>query len=292
MTDLQRGLDTVDQWFLPSDGFDLYVREIGSGPPVIAVHGGPGVEHSELVEPLLPLTERHRVLWYDQRGSIRSPYSDLDQLESITFDAHVGDLIRLAEEVGPASVVAHSYGTLIMMTALRRRPELFRSIVLTGAIPATGFNLAGRDRWNAERGGLAAARIAELGLDRDDLSARESQLRWRIGFAAFNAVAEDAWLTLRWPGRSWNRQDVAHLGDRGCPETFDYTVDLVSHPHPVTVIMGDSDYADLGLDTWRSICAAHPSLGLRVLERCGHSPWYDRPELFRTELLAAFAQPA
>lgn len=288
MTELQRGLGTVDQWFLPSDGFDLYVREAGTGDPVIIVHGGPGVEHSELVEPMSPLTERHRVLWYDQRGSLRSPFNGEEQRESITFDAHVGDLIRLAEEVGPASVVAHSYGTMIMMAALRLRPELFRSIVLTGAIPATGFNLEGRDRWNAERRGLADAKIAELGLDRNDLTPREAQVRWRIGFAAFNAVAEDAWLTLRWPGRSWYRADVAELGDRGCPETFDYTDELAGHDHPVTVIMGDSDYADLGLDTWRTICADHPQVALRVLKRCGHSPWYDRPDLFRTELLAAF----
>ncbi len=56
------------------------------------VHGGPGVEHSELIEPMSVLTEDHRVLWYDQRGSVRSPYSSPEQLESITFDAHVSDL--------------------------------------------------------------------------------------------------------------------------------------------------------------------------------------------------------
>lgn len=289
MTDLQRGLDTIDEWYLPSDGFDLYVREAGSGPSVIVVHGGPGVEHSELVAPMSPLTATRRVVWYDQRGSIRSPYASPEQLESITFDAHVADLIRIAEEVGPASVVAHSFGTVITMAALRRRPEVFRSIVLTGAIPATGFQVTGRDKWNEQRQHVAKARIAALGLDRDDLSAREMQLRWRIGFAASNAVADDAWLTIRWPGRSWYRAEVAERSARDCPEKFDFTSDLIVHDHPVAVIIGDSDYADLGAVAWRSICADHPRIRLRVLPQCGHNPWYDRPEDFRTELLSAFS---
>ncbi len=184
-------------------------------------------------------------------------------------------------------MVAHSFGTVITMAALRERSDLFRSIILTGAIPATGFDLEGRTAWNDERQRLAEARIAELGLDRDDLSAREHQLKWRIGFAAHNAVAEDAWQRITWPGRSWYRVEVAERSARGCPETFDYTADLSGHGHPVTVIIGDSDYADLGAAAWRSICSAEPRIGLRVIEGCGHSPWYDRPEEFRAELLCA-----
>ncbi|MDN5727379.1 MAG: alpha/beta hydrolase [Propionibacteriales bacterium] len=289
MTELEAGLATIDQWFLTADdGFDLWVREGGAGDPVVAVHGGFGIEHSELVEPLTVLTETHRVHWYDQRGSIRSPGSSSEQLESITFDAHVTDLIMLAEEVGPTILVAHSIGTLIAMAALRRRPDLFREMVLVGAIPATGFSQSLKGQaWLAQRERQAEALISRLGLDSADLGPREAQLKWRILFASGNAAADDAWRTIRWPGRTWYRTEVADLSDRGVPESFDFTPELSGHARPVTVIIGDTDYIDFGAEAWQDIAAITPNVTLRIIDQCGHNPWYDRPEAFRDELLTA-----
>ncbi len=51
-----------------SDGGSLFVQELGSGFPVIVLHGGPGMDHTMFRPYLDPLAEDFRVLYVDQRG--------------------------------------------------------------------------------------------------------------------------------------------------------------------------------------------------------------------------------
>jgi proline iminopeptidase len=50
----------------------LFTREIGSGPPIIVVHGGPDFDHAYLLPELDRLAGRARLVYYDQRGRGRS----------------------------------------------------------------------------------------------------------------------------------------------------------------------------------------------------------------------------
>ena len=102
-----------DEWYLPSaDGeARLYVWEVGRGDPVIVLHGGFGAEHSYLYDAVRGLSDRHRFVFYDQRGSLRSPCA----LEAVRFEAHVADLETLRAELGleRVSLFAHSMGTVL-----------------------------------------------------------------------------------------------------------------------------------------------------------------------------------
>ncbi len=68
------GVD-AEEWYLPTtDGVtELYIKEIGSGSPVVILHGGYGAEHSYLIDAFAPLFSERRFVFYDQRGSLRSP---------------------------------------------------------------------------------------------------------------------------------------------------------------------------------------------------------------------------
>src|SRR5688500_18109892 len=70
-------LPPLDDWFLSTgswaDDPQLYVREVGSGRPVVMLHGGWGAEHAGLVEAIKGLESGFRFIFYDQRGSLRSP---------------------------------------------------------------------------------------------------------------------------------------------------------------------------------------------------------------------------
>src|SRR5215469_1602558 len=44
-------------------------------PTVVAVHGGPGLDHLNMKERLAPLAERAQIVFYDQRGHGRSDHS-------------------------------------------------------------------------------------------------------------------------------------------------------------------------------------------------------------------------
>jgi proline iminopeptidase len=50
----------------------LYVREVGSGLPIIVLHGGPDFDSEYFLPELDRLADLGRLIYYDQRGRGRS----------------------------------------------------------------------------------------------------------------------------------------------------------------------------------------------------------------------------
>src|SRR3989337_991714 len=57
------------------DGVSLFERRIGSGPPTVVLHGGPGAHHDYLLPGFDALARGRELIYYDQRGGGRSPVS-------------------------------------------------------------------------------------------------------------------------------------------------------------------------------------------------------------------------
>lgn len=101
------------------------VDELGSGPPLVLVHGT-GVNSRFWGGVPGALSGHHHVFTYDRRGFGRSsepPVSD--------YTVHARDLIALlAERTGPAVVVGWSAGGIVALDVALQRPDLVRSLVL------------------------------------------------------------------------------------------------------------------------------------------------------------------
>ncbi len=84
-------------------------------PVVVAVHGGPGLDHINMKPRLAPLTERVQVVYYDQRGHGRSDHSTADFWNLRTW---ADDLRRLCDALGLASpvVLGSSFGGFVALT--------------------------------------------------------------------------------------------------------------------------------------------------------------------------------
>ena len=53
-------------------GVSIFVRRIGSGPPTVVLHGGPGAHHDYLLPGFDALAVGRELIYYDQRGGGRS----------------------------------------------------------------------------------------------------------------------------------------------------------------------------------------------------------------------------
>jgi proline iminopeptidase len=95
-----------------SDGGSLFVQELGSGFPLIVLHGGPGMDHTMFRPYLDPLAEDFRVVYVDQRGQGRSERVDPDTL---TLEVFARDIDLLAEALGldEYAVLGHSFGAIV-----------------------------------------------------------------------------------------------------------------------------------------------------------------------------------
>jgi proline iminopeptidase len=73
----------------------LYAREIGHGPPIIVLHGGPDFDQRYLLPDLDRLADAFRLIYYDQRGRGRS--AEHVQPDDVTLASDVGDLDRVRQ---------------------------------------------------------------------------------------------------------------------------------------------------------------------------------------------------
>ena len=95
-----------------SDGGSLFVQELGSGLPLIVLHGGPGMDHTTFRPYLDPLAADFRVLYVDQRGQGRSERVDP---ATLTLEVFARDIDLLAEALGldEYAVLGHSFGAIV-----------------------------------------------------------------------------------------------------------------------------------------------------------------------------------
>lgn len=96
------------------DGYNLNVEEVGSGYPLIVLHGGPGLDHSMFRPYLDPLGDDYRLLYVDERGQGRSDRVDP---ETLSLEVFARDVDKLAEalELDGFAVLGHSFGAIIAM---------------------------------------------------------------------------------------------------------------------------------------------------------------------------------
>src|SRR6266568_953721 len=99
------------QFALP-DGYNLNVEEVGSGFPLIVLHGGPGLDHSMFRPYLDPLGDDYRLLYIDERGQGRSDRVDPATLSLEAFARDV-DLLAETLELDSFALLGHSFGAII-----------------------------------------------------------------------------------------------------------------------------------------------------------------------------------
>ena len=121
------------------DGPLIAGRRAGSGPPVLLLHGGPGLGFDYLRDLADELAEENDVAWYQQRGqepsAVEGPY---------TVAADVGDARRVLDALGweRAYVVGHSWGGHLALHVAEAMPER-----LFGVLAVDPLGSVGDGRW-------------------------------------------------------------------------------------------------------------------------------------------------
>jgi proline iminopeptidase len=125
-------LGGAEQWVL--------VRGRSTDSPILLkVHGGPGQAEIPTIDMNARLEEHFLVVEWDQRGAGKSAAA-IEPRAAMALDQIVTDTIELTEnlvgEFGPREVIllGHSWGSLVGVLAVHRRPDLYAAFVSTGQI--------------------------------------------------------------------------------------------------------------------------------------------------------------
>ncbi len=126
---------------VPVHDSHLYVVERGSpdGPPLLLLHGGPGLDHTAFGDYLDALGDRYRLVLVDGRQQGRSD-RDTDPA-SWTLSQHASDVSAVAAALGMEdySVLGHSFGAFVALQHAADAPGAAVATVASSGVPADRF---------------------------------------------------------------------------------------------------------------------------------------------------------
>jgi len=114
----------------------LFTRQVGSGPLVVVLHGGPGASHDYLLPQYDLLAGRRSLLYYDQRGGGKSPVS---RDTPVGWREHVADLdaLRAQHELEQLTLCGYSWGGLLAVLYFLEHPARVARLALVSPAGVT-----------------------------------------------------------------------------------------------------------------------------------------------------------
>jgi pimeloyl-ACP methyl ester carboxylesterase len=262
------------------DGPLIGGRRAGTGPPVLLLHGGPGLGFDYLRELADELAHENDVAWYQQRGlepsATKGPY---------TVAADVDDARRVLDVLGwdKAYVVGHSWGGHLALHVAEALPER-----VLGVLPVDPLGAVGDGRWpefdeemfrrTPEHLRARARELDELattGAADDALALEGLRLVWPAYFA--DPASASPMLGLRVAS-----ERSADMGRSILAELPALEAGLARISVPIGFVHGGSSPMPVAAST--DAAERIPHAWVDVVDGAGHFIWVEAPGAVRASL--------
>ena len=253
------------------DGYNLNVEEVGSGFPLIVLHGGPGMDHSMFRPYLDPLGDDYRVLYVDERGQGRSERVDPARLSLEVFARDV-DLLAEALGLDEFALYGHSFGAII---ATWHATELgtAAAYVISGGGDESAELMKDVEA-SLEAMGEAGKAIAASWEDEQTVQTEEELLELSRTQMPFHFHGEPP------PGYGGDTvgspEVLRHFASAGYGD-FDYRPKLAAVDKPTLVIVGEHDRTTTPRAA-RVLHAGIPGSKLVIVADAGHMSFVEQTE--------------
>nr|WP_281423011.1 alpha/beta fold hydrolase [Sphingomonas colocasiae] len=247
----------------------LYSVSIGKpgGVPLIAVNGGPGYDHRYMIAAPVwaGMAKRRRIVFYDQRGTGRSPGSPA---AGLTVDRMVEDLEALRRELKAERIdlLGHSWGGILSMAYATRYPEHVAHLILVGS-------------------GDAKLTTHEFLFDKLYPEIMAAIPNDPSPAAQMGCVQVDAYDRMSYYDQRNRTADDGKFSRETCTAVMLDAMKLDLYPAlktlrlPALVINGRFD-ANVAPSVAYRISKGIPGARLEFFERSGHTPFVEEPEKF------------
>ena len=259
-------------------------------PPIIVIHGGPGMDSNSLAADFAPLEKDHRLVYYDQRGGGRSSLPADTKL--LTIDHHVDDLEALRKHLGidKIIIIGHSFGPAIAALYAIKYPQHVDRMIFIGPIPPR------KGKFFEEFGAAMKSRLT------DAQRKRSSELRKQYDTGDVVAACREFW-SINTPPRLAKESPPSVVKSDFCtappeairygtiktnPTTFgslgdwDWTAGLKRVTAPVLIIHGEEDAIPMSMvEEWAT---ALPHAQLMKVPHAAHFPYAERPDVVFPEI--------
>lgn len=257
-------------------GSPIAWREVGSGPPVVFLHGLGGTRTAWGPQ-LRALHERFRCIAWDMPG-----YGDSDLVVPLTYRVIADRLIWLLDklDIEKADLVGLSFGGMHAIHTAIHHPQRVNRLVLADSSPAFGMDGTTKEDWIASRlGPIDAGHIPGEAAEKIIDAITATQLTGRIReetITAFGEIPADGF-----------RAAV------NCLPTNDVRAELGSIEHQTCVIVGELD-EETPVSYARVLADGLPNAQFHIIDGAGHLTPSEAPDRFNqlvSEFLTAVPGP-
>lgn len=283
--------------YVDAHGVLIYYKVLGTGSPLVVLHGGPGASHDYFLPYLLPLARTHRLIFIDERGSGRS--QRLEDSSRYTVEAMVEDIedVRLALNLGKISLLGHSCGGVLAQAYALKYQQHLSHLILNSTFPSTREM---NEVLAREKAAMPPAKLARLNqLEQAGLfgkgeawehgryPAEYAALAWGPGYfpflygarpdSTYDPVAGNAPTNWELYRAMWGEHGEFVID--GNLKSVEYLDRLPSIHVPTLVLVGDHDECDPTLS--REMHEKIAGSNLVILPNSGHMNFVDQPDLWQ-----------
>ncbi|WP_373495663.1 alpha/beta fold hydrolase [Aquiflexum sp.] len=274
--------------FIDINGVKIFTKLVGSGTPLLIIHGGPGLSHDYLEPQLIELlAEDYQLIFFDQRASGRS--SGVEDTTRITMTQFVEDIesIRKYFRLSKVNVLGHSFGGLIAMYYASTHPNAINKVLLIDSSPASWepffpmLNLAISER-ETEADKEELAKIRSL---RPNIQPSTMEKYFKIYFRPFfnnSQLSEDLSLgvTEQWVS-NYMVTYPRIMKSLGKHNILDKLSSIIA---PTLIIHGKDSV--IAVESAQEIANRIPNCRLTILKGVGHFPYIEAPKEFADAIKA------
>jgi proline iminopeptidase len=249
-------------------------------PTLVALHGGPGFDHTYFKPWLSPLIDTAQIIYLDQRGQGRS---GRPPMETCSPEQMADDAAAFCRALGIERpvVLGHSYGGFVALHLAVRHPGLAERLILVDT--AAGVSDMGDAMGTLEQRYGPEARAAGERTFSGDFSEEAMADFARLVLPAYlhnqallPAMGEVMARTI------FNAEVSTHFFSR-LAGSYDLRARLPEIKTPTLVIVGDDDFL-LPPSASRAIAAGIPGADLLVIDGAGHFPFIEHPDKFNAAI--------
>ena len=268
-----------------NNGAKISYRTFGSGPPLLIINGGPGMNSDGFVSLAEKLPSNYTRIIYDQRGTGKSTLEKVNA-KTVTMDLLIADIEALREhlKIEKWNVLGHSFGGMLASYYASLHPDRIEKLILSssGGIDLNLTTYVGErtnqmltkqqrdslDYWNRKLSSGDTTYTARIGRGRALAPAYVYDKKHIPAIAERLTQGNSTLNSLLW-------EDMRRIDFNCAPK-------LKNFKSLVLVIAGKNDLLDT--ETAERSHKAFPNSKLVLLDKCGHYGWLDREEDYFKEI--------
>jgi proline iminopeptidase len=256
----------------------LFTVAVGSGPPVLVMHGGMGLDHRHFRPWLDALGASATLIYYDHRGNGQS--ADPDDWETFGLDQWTADADAVRASAGARTifVLGHSCAVLLALEYARRFPRRVAGLILCGGAPTYDYGdkifAAAERRATPEQLAILAALFTAPEFDDETFKAHYLSIL-PLYFHRFPAeYGEHVSRNVRFSARAFLHGRAKLVAGSDCRPW------LPTISAPALVIGCRHDFIAPPEEGAERLAGGLPRAALEVFEESGHFPFVEEPARF------------